>query len=227
MFMDLDTSAAGCNIRPVPAAAERDCTDVVLTLDWATANERQRIVALAAREGRQTMNLRTMPSARLAVLRRPDGRFAGWAGMDADADPQHPEVFSQFVQPAFRGHGLGALLEHVWWAWLAGRGCGTGYMRMELDSNVALVAHRLRSGYCREATPDELGERFMSGCGRCELFGAACHRQIYLAVDIHKALAASTQARGALDLKSFPLAIPVVTARSASLARDGELPCTA
>lgn len=225
MLVDLNTSAVRWNMRPVPAAAELDWTNVALTLDWAGANERLRILALAAREGRQTMNLRTMPRASLVVLRRRDGGFAGWTGMDADADPQHPEVFSQFVLPAFRGLGLGALLEHVWWAWLAGRGCRIAYMRMELDSNLALVEHRLRSGYCREATADELGARFVRGCDECELYGAACHRQIYLAVDVDKALAASTRARGALDLKAFPLAIPV-TVRSASLARDGHLPCT-
>src|SRR5262245_15151927 len=179
-----------------------------LTLAWADSEERQRVIGLAQREGRQTMNLRTMPSAKLVVLRRPGGLFAGWAGVDVDTHPRHPEVFSQFVYPQFRNRGLGSLLEHFWWAYLRLRGCGTAYMRMELDTNQTLVERRLRSGYITRVSPDELGQRFEAACRKCELFGNACRRQVYLAVDVQKALAASTEARGPFYIGSLPLYIP-------------------
>jgi hypothetical protein len=59
----------------------------VLILGWADAQERQRVIALAFREGRQTMKLRTMPNAELVVLRRSNGEFAGWTGVDVKTDP--------------------------------------------------------------------------------------------------------------------------------------------
>lgn len=180
---------------------------LTLTLAWADRLERQTVIALAVRDGRQTMNLRTMPGARLVVLHRPNGGIAGWAGMDADTDPARPELFSQFVYPAYRGNGLGALLEHVWWSYLASRNCATGYMRMELESNDSLFQHRLRSGYYRQMSHRELGRRFVDACRKCELFGNACARQIYLGVDVRRALAASTQAMGTLNIDALPLNI--------------------
>lgn len=178
--------------------------DTTLTLAWANSSQRRQIVELARNEGRQTMNLRTMPGARLAILLTPDGSFAGWAGMDAETHPDRPEVFSQFVFPAYRGRGLGALLEHVWWAYLSSRGCRTAYMRMEIDSNDKLFEHRLASGYCREASPEELGTRFVSACRGCELYGNHCSRQAYLSVDVEKALDESVKRRGSLDIDRLP-----------------------
>lgn len=189
---------------------------VALTLAWADSRERQQVIDMAHSEGRQTMNLRTMPGARLVVLRRTNGGFAGWAGVDADSDPARPEVFSQFVYPEFRGVGLGRLLEHFWWAYLASRGCSTAYMRMELASNRSLFEHRVDSGYCRQVTERQLGARFVSACRDCELFGNACRRQAYLAVDVRRALAAVTRARGELDIHALPSRIDIDSAASQS-----------
>lgn len=176
-----------------------------LTLAWADRRDRELIIGLASKAGRQTMNLRTMPGAELVVLRRWDGRYAGWAGVDIRSDPDHPELFSQFVYPEFRGLGLGGLLEHVWWTVLDRAGRKSGFMRMELDTNDALCKRRLASSYYREATADELGPRFVGACRKCELFGRACGRQIFLEVDVRKALAASVRLRGHLDLSALPL----------------------
>ncbi|MGR9108285.1 MAG: GNAT family N-acetyltransferase [Gammaproteobacteria bacterium] len=159
------------------------------------------------------MNLRTMPCAKLAVLQGPDGELAGWAGMDAETHPERPEVFSQFVYPAYRGLGLGALLEHVWWAYLSAWGCHTAYMRMELDSNETLFRHRLASGYCREVSERELGSRFVSACRRCELFGKHCRRQVYLAVDVDKALRDSVRRRSRLDIRRLPIHFSIAGSR--------------
>lgn len=182
-----------------------------LTLDWASADEKRTVIGLAVREGRQTMNLRTMPGARLIVLRRPCGGVAGWAGLDITTDPARPEVFSQFVYPEFRGSGLGGLLEHFVWAWLAHEGVPSVYMRMEIDSNETLFGKRVASGYCREVSPRELGDDFLQACGRCELFGKACRRQAFLAVDVPKAHAHCVRSRGPIEL-SLPLVIEVETA---------------
>jgi GNAT superfamily N-acetyltransferase len=178
----------------------------LLALDWADTHEKQLVIRLAAREGRQTMNLRTMPGAQLVVFRRPRGGIAGWAGLDVTTDPVRPEVFSQFVYPQFRGAGLGGLLEHVVWAHLDRQGIPTVYMRMEIDTNDTLFEKRLASGYCRQVFADELGARFLAACRRCELFGASCTRQAFLAVDVAKAHALCVRARGALDV-SLPLQV--------------------
>ena len=179
-----------------------------MTLGWAYGRERFQVINLAASEGQQTMNLRTMPGAKLVVLRRPQGGFAGWAGMDADSDPKRPEVFSQYVYPEYRGRGLRALLEHVWWAWLDQRGCTVAYLRVELDCNADLFERRRSSGYCRQIWPEELGRKFVRACRGCERFGHRCRRQGFLAVDVQRALAASTRERGPLDIDALPLGVP-------------------
>ncbi len=183
--------------------------NATLTLAWADSRQRTRVVELAKSEGRQTMNLRTMPQAKLAVLIRPDGHFVGWAGMDAETHPDRPEVFSQFIYPNYRGFGLGALLEHVWWAYLSAWGCKTAYMRMELDDNEQLYRHRLASGYCRVAKATELGDRFLTACRGCELYGDSCRSQAYLAVNVERALAESVKRRGPLDICHFPIRLRI------------------
>ena len=178
-----------------------------LTLAWAYGRERLQVISLAASERRQTMNLRTMPGAKLVVLRRPQGGLAGWAGMDADSDPKRPEVFSQYVYPEYRGRGLRALLDHVSWAWLDHRGCATAYLRMELDGKGDLFERRRASGYCRQISPEELGRKFVKACRDCELFRDPCRRQAFLAVDVQRALAASIRERGPLDIEALPIRV--------------------
>ena len=203
------------NLRQALAGVVR-CREEGVTLAWADDRERRQVIALAAREGRQTMNLRTMPGAELVVLLRSSGEFAGWAGVDIYSDRRRPELFSQFVYPQFRGLGLGSLLEHFWWAYLYANGCATGYMRMEYDTNLELFQKRLASGYCRQVPVEELGPGFVGACRKCELFGKTCHRQVYLAVDVRKALSASTRARGVLPIESLPLRISLEPSRRAA-----------
>ena len=176
-----------------------------LTLAWADRDERRQVLALASQAGRQTMNLRTMPGAELFVLRRSTSGFAGWAGVDVTFDPRHPEVFSQFVYPQFRSAGIGSLLEHVWWSYLDSKSCATAFRRKELETNATLFKHRLASGYCRQVSTQELGTRFAWACRSCELFGHSCRRQVFLAVSVRKAPAASIATRGPLDLGAPPM----------------------
>jgi hypothetical protein len=186
-----------------------------VTLAWADSAERELVVALARQAARQTMNLRTMPQARLVVLRQAGAGLAGWAGMDIAHDPQRPELFSQFVAPAFRGRGLGAILEHVWWTWLHRCGATVAYMRMEADSNAALLEKRLRLPFYRLVPERELDVRFVDDCRRCELYGRDCRRAAFLAVDVGQALAHSLQHLPVLDLDALPLRVDGRTWRPA------------
>ena len=194
----------------VMAHPDQVTAEDTLTLAWADSEERKRIIDLSIRAGRQTMNLRTRKGAEVVVLRRSDGQLIGWTGVDIKTDPLRPELFSQFVSPQFRGIGLGRLLEHFWWAYLDGQGYSTGFMRMELDRNQTLVERRLRSGYCRLATAEELGQQFVAACHDCELFGKACQQRIFLAVDVRRALAARRRSSGPLDINSLPLRVVMV-----------------
>lgn len=187
-------------------------TAETLTLDWASSQEKQRVIRLAVQEHRQTMNLRTRPGARLMVLRRPEGGFAGWGGLDMTSDPEHPEVFSLFIYPPFRGSRLGGLLEHVAWAHLDRHGVPTVYTRIEAGRDDSPLEKRLASGYCREVFADELGPRFLAACRDCELFGSACRRQAFLAIDVAKANAACNRVRGPLD-PTLPHVLKVEVAR--------------
>lgn len=160
---------------------------------------------MASEAGLQTTNLRTMPRAKLAVLRCDDGRYAGWAGMDAETDPAHPEVFSGFIRPEFRGIGLGALLEHVWWAYISAWGCKTALIRLDCDCERRLVAFWLKTGYCRLALSSDLGRQSLGACRLCELFDSECVGNPYLVVNVEKALAVSKQRMGPLDICSLPI----------------------
>ena len=179
-----------------------------LTLDWATSRERQRVIARAIQDGRQTMNLRTMPGAELVVARGSDGRLAGWGGVDVGSDPQYPEMFSWFVCAEFRGVGLGALFEYVALTKLDHAGCSTAFVRMGSDADPGLVERHLASGHYQVVRSGDLPPRFVGACRKCELFDNACRRQVFLAVDVRKALAASATGRGPLDLAALPLRIP-------------------
>jgi GNAT superfamily N-acetyltransferase len=196
----------GIDAPPLAARGARELEP--LTLAWGESRERQRIIALAIQAGQQTMNLRTMPGAELVVVRRWDGRLAGWAGVDTRSDPEYPEVFSQYVLPEFRGMGLGGLLAHVCWTHLDREGCATAYARVELNANRAFVERRLRTGYYRVVRSAAVGPRFLAACRKCERFGDACGRQTFLAVDVRKALAASSRSCRALDVSALPIQIP-------------------
>ena len=193
-----------------------------LTLAWADRRERELVIGMAMKEGLQTMNLRTMPGAELVVLRRWNGRFAGWAGVDVRSDPSHPELFAPFVYPEFRGLGLGGLLEHVWWAVLDHVGCASGFLRMQAGANAARYERRLASGHFRVVTPEEIGPRFAGACRKCERFGNACARQVFLEVDVRKALAAKVRSRGRLDVTNFPIRFLAGSSRLIGLRSEGE-----
>lgn len=174
-----------------------------ITLAWANDRERRRVIDIATKAGLETTCLRCMPRAKLVVLRCADGGIAGWAGMDAESDPEHPEVFSGFVQPRFRGLGLGALLEHTWWAYIAAWGYKTAYLRMECGSGQRLLSRWLDTGYCRRAK--ESRPHAYGACRICALLGNECAGNPFLVVDVAQALAVNVQRMGPLDICSLPI----------------------
>ncbi|MEJ2591202.1 MAG: GNAT family N-acetyltransferase [Candidatus Thiodiazotropha sp.] len=192
-----------------------------ITLTWADSHLRRRVIDLATETGMQTTYLTRMPHAKIAVLCCADGRIAGWAGMDVETDPEHPEVFSGFVCPEFRGLGLGTLLEHVWWAYLSAWGYKTAYMRMECGAGQRLVRHWLETGYCRPTFDDTPATPFQESCRVCELFAATCSGCPYLVVDVEKALAVSVRRTGPVDICRLPLRLNVETPTTPT-ARPGE-----
>lgn len=146
-----------------------------------------------------------MSKAKLVVLRCLDGGFAGWAGMDVETNPGRPLLFSHFLYPEYRGLGLGALLEHVWWAYLSAWGCKIGYQHLESGSSKRLLKHKRTIEYCRQLMKQENVARQVEACHICELYDGGCKDQAYLAIDVEKALAASIRQRGPLDICGLPM----------------------
>ena len=197
------------NKRPRPARKNRNRLRITLT--WADSRLRRRVIDLATEKGMQTTCLTRMPHAKIVVIRCADGRIAGWAGMDAETDPQHPEVFSGFVCPEFRGLGFGMLLEHVWWAYLSAWGYKTAFMRMECGAAQRLVSHWLETGYCRTTFDDTPARPSQETCRVCELFATTCSGSPYLVVDVERALAVSVRRTGPMDICRLPLRLNVET----------------
>lgn len=182
-----------------------------ITLAWADNRQRHRIIDLATKAGLHTLSLKNSPKAKIVVLRCADGRIAGWAGMDVETDPEHPEVFSGFVCPEFRGHGLGSLLEHVWWAYISAWGCKTAYMRLDCAVSQHVVNAWRKTGYCYPATDSWRSRQLTGACPICELFALECEGSTHLAVDIEKALAVSIQRMGHLDICRLPIRFSIET----------------
>lgn len=150
-----------------------------------------------------------MPKSKLVVLTAPDGQLAGWAGMDAETNPEIPLLFSHYVDPEYRGLKLDALLEHVWWAYLSAWGCKKGYLRLELGNNKRLLRHRLATEYYGEVTEQELVTRYVDACHYYDLYFCDNKSHAYFLIDVEEALAASLRRRGELDICRLPISIRI------------------
>lgn len=171
-------------------------------LGWATRHERTTITELLRQQGRQTMNIRLMPSARFArVLCR--GQIVACGGLDAEFDPEHPELFSLYVTPAFRLHRLGRVVELARALYLKERGISTAYVRME-GRNGALVQHRLSMGSFQQSQPAELPQTFLALCRKCELYGTDCTTQLYFKLDLVRFVEEGVRELGTIDLERLP-----------------------
>jgi hypothetical protein len=189
---------------------------LVFELDWASPTERLEIMDRARAYGRQTMNLRLMPEARLLRLRAvQDGnRIVGWAGFDIAFTPGMGEVFSLFVEPEYRTYLVGLVLETARCAYLKKAGASRVLCRMAASTNDSLLSYRLGNGLMMEADAREISPGALALCRQCELFGASCARQAYVWVNVDRFLERGTHRLGTeIDTGALPTTISLDPAR--------------
>lgn len=175
-------------------------------LGWADMPMRQAILGLMTELGRQTMNLRVMPTARLLYvrsLREGDG-IVGWGGVDAEFNPRYPEVFSLFVRPDYRTYTLGLLIELARYTYLLDRGIERAYARMDRASNYALLEYRITHGLFQPMEPASLDPAYVSLCHGCELYGGDCADQAYFLVDVRTFVRHGENRIGRVDVSEMP-----------------------
>jgi hypothetical protein len=175
-------------------------------LGWADAPMRRAILELMTELGRQTMNLRVMPTARLLYVRslkEGDG-IVGWGGVDADFNPKYPEVFSLFIRPDYRTYTLGLLIELARYTYLQSRGVERVYARMDRASNYSLLEYRVKNGLFQPMVPASLDPSYVSLCRRCELYGRDCAEQAYFMVDVRTFVRHGENRIGRVDVREMP-----------------------
>ncbi len=180
--------------------------DLRFVLNWASQAERGHIFKTMKDNGRQTMNLRIMPTAKLILLKSVSrgGAIAGWGGLDFEHNPKFPEVFSQFVFPQYRTYLLGLALIHIRALLLQENGFKTGYFRMEAESNAELFAMRTSSGLYRAIPDAEVDQNWKNNCTNCELYKVSCMKQAYLKFDVDQVVEFGTRRLGMTATAHFP-----------------------
>lgn len=160
------------------------------SIDWASDEDRSKIIALNLAENRQIMNLTTSNLAKLFVLRDEDNnkRIVGWCGVDLDHDPKYPEFFSCYLLPEYRNYLLWLVLEHARSTWALSLGVTHLYLRMQNASSSvdSLKEKRLKTGIYALIEPKKLDAKFINKCQKCNLFANKCSDQIFLIVDANK-----------------------------------------
>lgn len=175
-------------------------------IDWASPIERELVFARMRANGRQTMNFRTMPTAKLIVLRDLDngGKIIGWEGLDWEHNPEYPEVFSQFVEEGYRSFLLGVALSHACASILMKNGKENAFLRMEQSKNDALLNIRANSKIYRVLEPHELKESWTSQCQNCELYKKSCQTQAYLTYKVKDWVDFGNRRMGVSDIVTLP-----------------------
>lgn len=195
-------------LKPRPSPTRPALESMRLLLAWDDPAQREELIAFLAAHGRQTMNLRMMPTARVLTLSEPGGhQRVGICGLDDQHDPSHPELFSLYVDEDYRAFRLGHLLETARAQFLLSRGHEVGYVRMEKSSNAELLRYRLKTGIFTALSPSPESERYTALCRHCELFERSCVQQEYLKVDLRALAARGAEKLGALDLTDLPLVL--------------------
>lgn len=157
-------------------------------VDWATDKEKQHIVALNQKEGRQTMNLRLMQTAKLIVMKEGSekGEIIGWSGFDLEHNPKYPESFSLYLAPQYREvSDIGLALSHIKYAYLMSLGYKKIYGRTQVDVNDDRLAFRVKLGINEVVKPEEHPE-WVSYCQKCELYQKTCTQQAYFMINMEK-----------------------------------------
>ena len=155
-----------------------------IELDWVSASDKPRLVALAESLSRQTMNMR-LPTARM-IWARHAGQVVGWVGIDIDHDPERPELFSLYLDPSYRAQQLSRTLRLAATSFLLRRGVRHVLGRIAVSEGMAAMQYWLASGACRPATADETPNQFAVMCTRCNLYGNACSERVFMRLDVER-----------------------------------------
>jgi hypothetical protein len=175
-------------------------------IEWASPLEKEAVLARMRTAGRQTMNFRTMPQAKLILLKDLDNdkKIIGWEGLDWKSNPRYPEVFSQFVEEAYRSFLLGVALSHACASILMHNGIENAFLRMEQATNDALLNIRANSKIYRILEANELNPEWVSNCQGCELFGVSCKSQAYLTYKVKDWVEFGNRRLGVPNLVTLP-----------------------
>jgi N-acetylglutamate synthase-like GNAT family acetyltransferase len=153
-------------------------------VQWASEREKCEIIRRNQSNGRQTMNLRVMKNAKIALVK--DGEIIiGHAGIDHSFSPNYPEFFSFFVHKDYRKRGIGNSLEKFICEYALKIKLNFLYLRVAGESDKSLDRFRIKTGCFEEVS---LPFKFSSLCQRCELFGKSCKTQKYLKLNVLKRL---------------------------------------
>ncbi len=173
-------------------------------LAWASPEEKAEILGQMRSLHRQTMNLRTMPTARLMLLKTQRGDVVGWGGVDVEHDPQRPELFSLHVMEEFRTYTLGLVLELARYTWVRKHGHKVAYARMDAAGNFSLLRYRLEKQLYRMLRPDTVDRDWAKMCTGCELFGTECREQAFFEIDVEHFIEHGERRIGAVDVENLP-----------------------
>ena len=150
-------------------------------IDWATDVERKSILKKMLAADRQIMNLTSMPTSKLLVLKdKKLGKIIGWEGLDFEHNPKFPEVFSQFVEPEYRSYLLGLALSHACACVMDSNGIEKVFLRMESATNDKLLNIRTTSKIYKLIPEEEIDMEWKSMCKECNLYGSHCTEQAFL-----------------------------------------------
>jgi GNAT superfamily N-acetyltransferase len=153
-------------------------------LDWVGAADKPGLIELAEALQRQTMNMR-LPTARM-IWARHAGRVVGWVGIDIDRDPQRPELFSLYLDPAYRAQQLSRILRLAATSFLLRRGITEAFGRIAVSEGLDALSYWIASGACRTATSAEAPPEFASMCRQCNLYGNACSERVFVVLDVQR-----------------------------------------
>jgi hypothetical protein len=164
--------------------------------------------------GRQTMNLRIMPGARVLALWTADRKaLVGWCGLDHEFSPSHPEVFSLHLYPEWRLRQLGVVLETARAKVLLKNGFKFAYGRMEESTNHELLKYRIATGMFVQLAAFDLPDPIRAACNQCELYRTSCTAQAFIALDLHNIVSRGEDRVGIIDVDHLPQVIRLAELR--------------
>ncbi len=180
-------------------------------VDLASSEEKNLIFARLKSMARQTMNFRSMPKARVIVLKDMEkgGKIIGWQGFDFESVPNYPEKFSLHLDTEYRSFLLGLALEQAMAMFLQSKGVEKVFARMQSSSNKSLMDWRLKAGVFSPQESDQLDSSWKDKCKECELFGQRCPTQAYFTFNIPAALELGFKRIGFVQFTGFPVKLKI------------------